>query len=66
MPFPLPHPSASALISAGVTHAGRECNMVRRMWCGAEWPSDAKRDVGGISWDNRTMAAGEGLGRDLS
>lgn len=34
-------------------------------WCGAEWPSDEKRDLGGISWHGRTMAAGEDLGRGL-
>lgn len=28
-------------------------------WCGAECPSDGKRDVGGVSWDSRMMAAGE-------
>lgn len=27
--------------------------------CGAERPSDGKRDVGGMSWDSRMMAAGE-------
>lgn len=65
MPSPLPHPSASAMVSGGVTHADRPCHMVGRL-VGVELSGHQMgRDLGGTSWDRGMMAAGEDLGRDL-
>lgn len=40
--------------------------MMGGWWCGAEWLSYEKIDLGGISWDCRRRAAGEDFGKGLS